>query len=165
MLGVYDKNLVDVDLPTPPSPLFWKAHFKVSHAYYLWYQRTIFHTQNHFSLNLGASIADLNYESEHNYAFSGFLDMRFWLWHNKWFDPYLNYSVAGPTWLSKKVFGTTEFSEHFVFQDALGLGATLGKDHKMDLGFSVVHYSNGDLFPINGGIQVPFVIWLGYSFH
>lgn len=162
--GTYQKNFLSPDLPKPPSPLFWSAGFKVDSAYYLRYQHLFFHTKNHFSFSFGASVATLVYKNESEYAFSAFADMQFWLWHNYWVNPYLDYAIAGPTMLTNKTFGKSDFPESFVFQDMLGLGAMIPFKYPLDFGFDMVHYSNGDIFYKNSGIDIPFVMWIGMRF-
>lgn len=164
-LGAYVGSVLSPHVPLPPKPLFWNANFAVDSAYYLSYERLIYHTPKLFGLYLGADAAPLVYQSSTNLALSAYLSMHLYFFQTALFSPYFHYSVAGPTYLSKNTWGETRFSNHFVFQDTIGLGVTLLPKTPIDVGFSVAHYSNGGIFPINGGIQVPFVLWISTSFN
>ena len=69
------------------------------------------------------------------------------------------YSPAGPSLLSKKQFVSTSFSNCFVFQNQFGVGVSIVKDNEYEVIIKQYHYSNGDIFPINGGIDLPLNFW------
>lgn len=162
--GYYDHRFVSPHIPTPPSPLFWHASFKTDNAAYLWYERLLVHSEKYFALYGGGNVARLGYNREVEMAFSMFLDMHFYIFHQAGFNLYINYSIAAPTLLSNRKYGHTHYYNNFVFQDMLGVGLSFGPKLPIAVGFDVVHYSNGDIFPVNGGIQIPFVLWLAYQF-
>jgi hypothetical protein len=73
--------------------------------------------------------------------------------------------VAGPTVISQLVVdGQPIGTNHFIFQDAIGVGAFLGRDRHLIVGASVSHFSNGNLETRNPGMRVPLTIDIGYAF-
>mgnify|MGYP003316217875 CR=1 FL=1 len=166
----YDRNYLNWDLPHPPSPLFWSASTKVDTGWVLMYEQTIYHNKRFFSLDAGSNASYWHVNAHGNtqpaqslYTLSGFLSMHVWIPMSR-VHPYLYYSVAGPTLMSDSQFSTTRFSNDFSFQDQLGIGILFNKKPNIDLALKMIHYSNGDVFPINGGIDVPVVVSLGIRF-
>lgn len=162
--GFYNHGFINTDLPKPPSPIFWDAEKKADSGYTLMYQRFLWHSQRYFSLNWGANIARYRSDEQNLYSASVFLALRVWFLRDREFRPYFVWSVAGPSWISRRVWGSTQLGEHFIFQDFIGLGAEFGAKHVFDASIKIVHYSNGDLFTQNSGFEVPVVISLGYVF-
>lgn len=160
----YYNHLWDVHIPTPPSPLFWHASQNVRQGGMITYLHLLYHKSTWFSIMAGASSAYWNSGSSNLVTLSALLEFRFWLTLTPSWRVYLLYSVAAPTVMSNRRFAKAFFSSNFLFQDMLGLGMQFGKNHHWHLQAIIVHYSNGDIFPINSGIQVPLMISLGYSF-
>ena len=79
-------------------------------------------------------------------------------------DFYFSYSAAGPTILTRRVIDHINLSNHFIFQDLMGFGACFGKDKNIDMNIKIGHYSNGNLFPTNPGVDVPITLSAGYAF-
>jgi len=161
--GFYAKDFINIHIPEPPSPLFWKASLKVDHGVMLIYRHMLYH-RGFLSISVGSSISRWVKSNEHVYAFSAFFQLRLWLFLRRHVSFYLLYSAAGPTMITDRTFATSNFSENFLFQDILGFGMQIGQSRAFTLEAYTVHYSNGDIFPKNSGIQVPFVIALGYAF-
>lgn len=165
---------VNWDPPTPPSPIFWNirhvsANIPGNHGDYarqggmLRYSR-MFLARRYFSMSLGSSVSYWQNYRGNLWAYSVYLQMRLWLPLGKNARAYLLYSIAGPTYLTNRRFGSAYFSENFLFQDYLGVGLQLGNRHAIDIEAYTTHYSNGDIFAVNSGIQVPIMFALGYSF-
>src|SRR5436190_824292 len=55
--GYYNKDFMDVNIKHPPSPIFWTATTKVEDGVMMMYQRNIYHTHRHFSINVGGSVS------------------------------------------------------------------------------------------------------------
>lgn len=163
-IGYYNRNFMHVKIPTPPSPIFWTAPVKADRGFILMYLRNTYHTRKHFSINLGASVSQWRRHSQTIYAFSAFVMFRFWLFRSGNFQPYILYSIAGPTFLTKNHFGPANLGKKFLWQDILGVGTQIGKTHAINVDVMVVHYSNGDIFYQNTGFGVPIIVSLGYSF-
>lgn len=79
--------------------------------------------------------------------------------------PYLGASF-GPTYLSAERFGNRNQSSHFVFQTTIGGGTEIGIDRKraIDLNLHLAHYCNAGLFRQNQGINILYIMTLGYQF-
>ncbi len=156
-------SITRFSIPHPPSPFFWSAPQNAASGGMLRFTH-IFITKKIFTLATGASVSNWNIPGTTLWAFSVFLEMRLWLLINPNFRAYFLYSLGGPTELSTRSFGKAYFSENFLFQDYLGLGLQFGKKRAFDIEAYTVHYSNGDIFTVNSGIEVPFMLSVGYSF-
>lgn len=82
---------------------------------------------------------------------------------NNSFQPYLEGSV-GAAFMSSDRIATRKLGANLAFQDILGAGATFGSDRQYDLSLRYLHYSNAHLAPPNEGIDVKFLVTLGYRF-
>jgi len=130
------------------------------------YQRNIFHTRKVFSLEWGASVAywKSNENGEEFYTASLYPLLRFTVIRTKPIDIYFNYSVAGPSYISKTTIDEVETGKKFTFQDFMGMGVYAGKNRKLNAEFKIAHYSNGNLFPQNDGVMIPLTFSLGFTF-
>lgn len=160
----YDSNSMRVSIKHPPSPIFWTASTEPDSGFMFMYERNIYHTKKHFSINVGASFSRWELNRQDLYALSALVTFRFWLFRSESFNPYIIYSIAGPTFISRRHFGPANLGENFLFQDLLGFGIQFGKKHPVNLAAILVHYSNGDIFTSNNGFDVPIVFSLGFAF-
>lgn len=163
-LGYYNRGLVYLDVPHPPSPIFWEATTKASNGLQLSYARMFFHNRKRFSISLGVAMSRYMFHSDVLYAATFFPELRYWFFRAHWVSIYFSYSVAGPSLLSRRVVGKTDLGAYLIFQDTMGLGLMLGRDQAFNFDVRLVHYSNGDIFPKNPGFDVPVMVYLGYSF-
>ena len=149
-----------------PLPIFWGGHAQVRRGVTLNYQRNIFHTRKVFSLEWGASVAywKSNENGDEFYTASLYPLLRFTVIRTKPLDIYFNYSVAGPSYISKTTIDEVETGKKFTFQDFMGMGVYAGKNRRMNAEFKIAHYSNGNLFPQNDGVMIPLTISLGWTF-
>lgn len=164
-LGFFDDAVLPNNIPHPPHPLFWKSKTKVDFGLTAAYQYTVFHTRKYFSIQLGTGLSVWMVNSHTLVAASFFFVFRVWLFRTERFNPYFDWSMAGPTLLSSNTFGPAKLSMPFIFQDFLGFGAMVGKNHHFDVNLNLYHYSNGDLFLHNDGFDVPVVLTVGYIFN
>jgi hypothetical protein len=83
-----------------------------------------------------------------------------------WADPYFFVRALGPSYLSETQLGEREQENHFAFQAQVGFGMLLdfGQARTGILSISWKHFSNGDLFDKNDGIDVPLVLSMGAKF-
>ncbi len=160
-ISFYDKDFFTFNVPRPPSPIFWHASTEADAGAMGAFEHVIFHTKKWFSINAGLSFAHWSMPNDGIEALSAFLAFKLWVPISPCFRPYVYYSVAGPTMLSQKTFGHANFAENFVFQDLLGVGVQMGRHHAADIALLLVHYSNGDIFYKNSGIDVPVILKLG----
>jgi hypothetical protein len=148
-------------------PIFWGGLAQVEHGFTLRYQRNVFHTRRVFSFDLGLSAAHWKsrFEGASFYTASMFPEFRFTPLHMGGADLYFNYSLAGPTTISKVVIDGNDTGRHFTFQDFMGMGIYAGKTRRFNAEIQIGHYSNGNLFPANAGVSIPLTFMLGYTFH
>ena len=163
-IGIYNKHILPDDIPHPPHPLFWKSRLKIHHGVTFIYEYLVFHTKKYFSVNLVGSLSRWVANSQAQYALSFLFELRFWLFRTNSFNPYITYSIGGPTLLTRRNFADANLGARFIFQDFIGIGALIGKTHHIDISLKLYHYSNGDLFLHNDGFDVPVVLTIGYAF-
>ena len=125
-------------------PVFWVGQVKAKHAFSITYQRLIYRSEKVFSLDWGASVTAFQSEltSENVMAFSIFPVLRFYLLRKKEFDFYANYSLIGPTYITKSNIDGFESGPKITYQDTMGFGVFFGKDRKYNFELRIMHYSN-----------------------
>ena len=155
------------DLFSEKVPIFWGGAVRVKGGYSLSYQRNIFHTSKMFSFNWGAGMGywRTNQNREGFFTVSVYPVLRFTSFRSKAADLFFEYSVAGPTFISKTTIDNTITGKHFTFQDFMGIGIQAGKNKSWVTGFRIAHFSNGNLFPQNEGVKVPLTLHLAKAFN
>ena len=147
-------------------PIFWGGHVETRNGVTVDYQRNVFHTKKVFAFDLGASgslwLSDGNSDSFG--TLSGYPMFRFFFVRSRTADLYFNYSIAGPTFISQSVIDNEDTGARFTFQDFMGIGALLGRDHRFNAEIGIKHYSNGNLFTANKSVKVPLTFSIGYTF-
>ena len=154
--------------------LFWGGDAEVYRGLTLTYQRNIFHSAKYFALDWGVTAATWrtkgigtglsNPNKEDFFTLSVFPVARFNFLHTKPLDAYFFYSVAGPTYISKKIIDGNDTGEHFTFQDNMGIGAFFGEKRNWNAEVKISHYSNGNVYPQNAAVKVPLSLNVGYAF-
>ena len=129
----------------------------------LLYHRLVFNTAKYFSVHAGGSFGRFEFRSAELYTLSVFLELRLWFFHNRYATPYFLYSLAGPTIMSRDTLPGYTLGKEFIFQDYIGFGVQFGKEKTFNLDFKIVHYSNGNIFADNAGLDAPFVLSIGHS--
>jgi hypothetical protein len=147
-------------------PVFWVGEVKAENSFSVTYQRLAFRTEKIFSLDWGVSVTAFNTEAtnEQVLAFSIFPTMRFYFLRRKGFDMYTNYSLIGPTLLTKGNLDNLNSGPKITYQDTMGLGVFFGKKRSYNAELRIMHYSNGNIFPQNAGVAVPIQFTLGKTF-
>lgn len=147
-------------------PIFWGGVAQVKSGITLHYQRNVFHGRKVFMLDWGTSLSYWvsNIDEDKFFTLSAFPVFRFNLIRTKPLDFYLNYSLAGPTFISKLKIDEVETGPKFTFQDFMGAGFYFGKKREFNSEVRIAHYSNGNLFPKNEGVMIPMTFNLGYTF-
>ena len=145
-------------------PVFWGGVAQVKQGFTLNYQRNIFHARKIFSLDWGAGIGYWKSEKKQDEFFnlSLYPVLRFMMIRSKKVDMFFEYSVAGPSFISKKIIDNENTGQHFTFQDIMGIGFFAGTKKNWNGGIRIVHFSNGNIFPENAGVKVPLTFSLGY---
>lgn len=147
-------------------PVFWGGDAEIKSGVTFNYQRNIFYTRRVFSFDWGASLGfyKSNLNQENIFTASLYPLLRFTALRTKPFDLYFNYSVAGPTYISKILIDSVETGRNFTFQDFMGMGIYAGKKRKLSAELRILHYSNGNIYPQNGGVKVPLTFNAGITF-
>ncbi len=146
-------------------PVFWGGEAHVKQGFSLNYQRNIFHSRKVFSFDWGASLAGWksNDLRQNFYTFSLSPILRFTVFRSKAIDLGLEYSVAGPTFISRPVIDHKLTGSKFTFYDFMGINAFSGKKKKFYSGLRIAHFSNGNMLPNNEGVKIPLTLNLGVA--
>jgi hypothetical protein len=89
--------------------------------------------------------------------------VRYYFTKTTFIDPYAEASI-GLSYLTRTHFDDRNLGLHFAFQDELGVGAVLGREKRLNIGLSALHYSNGSMASMNAGITMPVMLNVGYKF-
>jgi hypothetical protein len=145
-------------------PIFWGGAARVMQGFSLNYQRNIFHARKVFSFDWGAGMGYWKSEKKRDdfFTMSLYPVLRFTAIRSKKADLFFEYSVAGPTFISKKIIDNEQTGPLFTFQDFMGIGLFAGAKKNWNTGIRIVHFSNGNIFPQNAGVKVPLTFSLGY---
>jgi hypothetical protein len=154
------------DFVSRKVPIFWGGTVKVARGVAVHLQRNVFHTRRRFGLDLGASASlwRSRGDADRFAALSVYPLFRLTAVRARPADLYLFYSVAGPSYVSRRVIDGRDTGGGFTFQDFMGLGAFLGKGRRVSAVLKINHYSNGNLLTDNAGIKVPLTLGLGLTF-
>lgn len=145
--------------------IFWGGDAQVEQGLALSYQRNIFHARRVFCFDWAAGIGFWKSRIKGDNFFTASLSpvLRFNAIRTKPADIFFEYSVAGPTFISKTTIDTVKTGKKFTFHDFMGVGAFVGKKRNIYTGIRIAHYSNGNLFPQNDGVMIPLTFSLGYT--
>ena len=147
-------------------PIFWGGNVEASRGFTLDYEHNAFHTKKRFAFDLGASASYWN-SNGHRDVFrtlSVYPLFRFFVARTRSADLYFNYSLAGPTYVSRAEINSNETGARFTFQDFMGFGAFLGEARRMNAEIGIKHFSNGNIFTTNASIKIPLTLTLGLTF-
>jgi hypothetical protein len=149
-----------------PIPIFWGGDVRIKEGISVNYQHNIFHSRKVFSFDWGVNASYwVSEKNEDKFAtVSLFPLLRFTAIRSKGADIYFNYSVAGPTYISRTITDDENTGRHFTFQDFMGMGAFIGSHKNLNAEIRIMHYSNGNIFPENVGHMIPLTFNLGYCF-
>jgi hypothetical protein len=149
-----------------PVPIFWGGDAVLRRGISVNYQRNVFHTRKVFSLDVGASFGYWQTRSRRQefYSLSVYPLLRFTPIRTRDLDVYLNYSVAGPSFISRVELDGEDTGRKFTFRDFMGMGVYAGKSRKLNAEINIGHFSNGNIFPSNAGVKIPLCFNLGYCF-
>jgi hypothetical protein len=148
-------------------PIFWGAEVAVDRGFTVRYEQNVFHSRKWVAFDLGASVARWNGATrvEHLTSASVYPILKLVLLRSSAADLQVSYSVAGPTVLSSDTLnGVVTGTNRFIFQDLMGMAIAAGQSRQFVIGLGIGHYSNGNLSPVNPGINIPLTISIGYAF-
>ncbi len=145
-------------------PVFWGGDVHVRRGFSFSYQRNIFHARKVFAMDWAAHLGLWQTRDERQQFFTASLNpvFRFNAIRTKAADVFFEYSVAGPTYISKTQMDKVRTGKKFTFHDFMGLGVFAGRQRSVYAGLRIAHYSNGNLFPENDGVMIPLTLNLGY---
>jgi len=146
-------------------PIFWGGSSQMRRGLTVQYQRNIFHARKVFALDWGAGIGwwQSRKKKDEFVTISLYPVFRFIALRTKPIDLYFHYTVAGPSFISRKRIDDENTGEHFTFYDVMGIGAFAGKNRRLNADIRIAHYSNGNIFPQNAGVMIPLTFSLGYT--
>ena len=152
------------DLFSKTLPFFWGGAAHLKQGVTVHYQRNIFHARKVFSLDLGTGISYWKSDLKKDKFFTASIYpvLRFTAVRSPKTDLFFEYTVAGPTFISKTIIDNENTGRRFTFYDAMGVGMFTGKDKRLNAGIRIAHFSNGNVFPNNNGVKVPLTFNLGY---
>ncbi len=166
VFGFFANDLFSISPHFKGLPIFWRGNIQTETGFAVNYQKNVFHTEKRFSLDWGASASFWQTEKYRNrfFALSVFPVLKFWFLRQKPLDMYFVYSIVGPSYISRIELDGRNTGKHFTYQDFLGIGSYFGKKRKLNAELKIEHYSNGNLFPVNPGVDVPLMLNFGYAF-
>ena len=153
------------DLFSKTLPFFWGGAAHLKQGISAHYQRNIFHARKVFSLDWATGFGYWKSKKKEDefFTLSLYPVLRFTAIRSKKTDFYFEYTVAGPTYISRKIIDDETTGRHFTFYDAMGIGMFTGKKKNLNAGIRIAHFSNGNVFSENNGVKVPLSFSLGYA--
>ena len=147
-------------------PVFWSGDVETRRGFTVAYERNLFHTRTRFAFDLGGSLSSWksNVEKDAFRTFSIYPLLRFFVHRTAAADYYATYSVAGPSYLSRRTIDGRDTGARFTFQDLLAAGAFIGRDRKYSVELGIKHFSNGNMFTSNAAVKIPLTITVGRTF-
>ncbi|HQW44763.1 MAG TPA: acyloxyacyl hydrolase [Chitinophagaceae bacterium] len=152
------------DLFSKTLPLFWGGAAHLKEGFSVNYQRNVFHARKVFSLDWGAGMGFWRSRNNNDkfLTLSLYPVLRFTAFRSPKTDLFFEYTVAGPTYISKTLIDNETTGKKFTFYDAMGIGMFTGKKKNLNAGLRIAHFSNGNIFSENNGVKVPLTFSLGY---
>ena len=89
--------------------------------------------------------------------------LRYYFKDHTYFYPFLELSI-GVAYLSQTYINHNNLGMHFAFQDRFGIGTLLGKEKRVAVALSAMHYSNASMSKWNAGMTIPLLLDVEYRF-
>jgi hypothetical protein len=146
-------------------PVFWGGEAHVRRGVTLQYQRNIFHARKVFALDWAATIGAWQSNDLRQDFYTASLSpvLKFNVIRSKALDLGIEYSVAGPTFISRPVIDKKLTGGRFTFYDFMGLYGFAGKKKNVYAGLRIAHFSNGNMLYNNEGVKVPLTVNAGVA--
>ncbi|MCD6038659.1 MAG: pagL [Gammaproteobacteria bacterium] len=132
----------------------------------LWYQPSCLaweHIKIYFDMSLGHWWVSHYPANREINIYSLAPTLRYYFTQRYFISPYIDLSI-GASYLTRTRFADRNLGIYFSFQDQLAVGASFGKEQKLSVSLSMLHYSNGSIAGTNAGITIPLLINMGYGF-
>jgi len=81
----------------------------------------------------------------------------------RYFSPYIDLSI-GAAYLTRTRIADRNLGIHYSFQDQIAIGVSIGKEQRLSISLSTMHYSNGSMASTNAGITIPLLVNVWYGF-
>lgn len=156
-----------VNATVDKTHLFWGGgEVEVKDGFSVSYQRNLFHTKKVFAFDVGFTASRFRSRKQEQpfFTLSAYPVFRFNLIRSKGADFYFSYILAGPSYISKNDVDGVNTGKSFTFRDYIGIGTFAGKKKKFNAEINIGHFSNGNIFPNNGGFKVPLSFNIGHTF-
>jgi hypothetical protein len=153
------------DFVSKKASIFWGGDAQVKTGLSMMYQRNIFHARKVFAFDWAAGFGYWTTRRSGQHFFTASLNpvLRFNVIRRRSIDLFFDYSVAGPTFISRTALDGVGIGRKFTFHDFMGIGAFTGKKKNVYAGIRIAHYSNGNIFPENDGVMIPLTFNIGYA--
>jgi hypothetical protein len=147
-------------------PVFYGGNVEVDRGFAVHYDQNLFHSRTRFSIDAGLSAGTWRSRDNRDrfWTLSIYPLLRLTFLRTTPFDLYAQYSLAGPSFISRAVIDNRGTGRRFTFQDFVGIGAFVGKRRNLSVGLKINHYSNGNLFTENAGVKIPLTLTWGFAF-
>lgn len=160
----YDPEDVKWNVPNPPNFIKGTSGPNVEKGVMLFYERKLFDVLTVLSTYIGADLGKWKMNGDKIYSTSCFLSGKMWILHLPFLHTYLEYSMFGPTALSKEVFGSLHFGSNFLFQNFFGIGVEVGEGSGFCVDLRIFRYTEKDFKKPAALFQVPITLSVGLLF-
>jgi hypothetical protein len=121
------------------------------------------HVKIYFDLSFGHWWVSQYPENREINIYSFAPTLRYYLMQGALLSPYIDLSI-GASYLTRTRIADRNLGIHFSFQDQMGVGASFGKEQRLSISLSAIHYSNCSMASTNAGITIPLLINVWYKF-
>jgi hypothetical protein len=167
ILSVSYFNESQIRFKVPQMPNFIKSpnSENIEKGYMLFYEKKLFDISSFLSFYAGGNIGKYHKDGDSLYSGSLSLASRVWLLHLVVIHPYVEFSLFGPTVLSKNQIKDVDLKSNFLFQNYISLGTELGRGSGLNLELKAVKFFRANLVKSESdGVKVPLLLSLGYLF-
>lgn len=163
-VSYFDEETVKFHIPNPPNFIKNGDNPSVEKGVMILYERKLLDLAGFVSAYVGCNLARWRMAQDQIFTTSAFLSCRLWLLHLPFAHTYAEYSVFGPTLLSKEHFHDQTFGTNFLFQSFYGAGVELGEGRGFSIDLKIVRYTKTSEPTADYSIYVPILVSMGYLF-
>lgn len=163
-LSYYDDERVTAQMPQTPNFMRSNSDMGVDRGVMGLYEYTLFDVFGAISIHAGANVGRWHSGPDQIVTGSAFLSGRLWVFHLLFIHPYVEYSLLGPTLISKEVFSEVGFSSNVLFQNFFGVGVEVGEGRGFSVDLKTIRYYHTDTLLPQQGFRVPVVASIGVLF-
>ena len=163
-ISYFDEETVKFHLPNPPNFIKNRGRESVEKGMMIFYERKLLDLFTIMSGYSGCTLGRWTMKGDQIYTTSAFLSCRVWAIHLPFAHTYLEYSILGPTLLSKENFNNVDFGSNILFQNFFGAGIELGEGRGFSINLKILKYTNSDVNQPDVSIHIPILVSVGYLF-